>query len=123
VLVADDSSTNRALMRAMLCRLGHHCDCAGGGADAIAAVLCAFYDIVFMDHRMPAMDGVQATRIIRSHGGICATMPIVALTADICEDLAERFRAAGAHAMLKKPITLAALLGCIEDLGRAGDGA
>jgi CheY-like chemotaxis protein len=59
------------------------------------------YDLVFMDHMMPEMDGIEATKIIREAGN---TMPIIALTANAIAGVKEEFLAAGMNDLLTKPI-------------------
>ena len=62
------------------------------------------YSVVFMDIRMPVMDGLEATRRIRSLAGPASQTPIVALTADIDPELEERCRSAGVSQLAAKPI-------------------
>jgi CheY-like chemotaxis protein len=113
VLVAEDSKTNQAVMRAMLSRLGYSFDVVANGVEAVAAVRRVSYDLVLMDLFMPLMNGIEATVAIRAQNDAFGRVPIVGLTADISEVAAARFSAAGAHAMLKKPLTLDALENCI----------
>jgi hypothetical protein len=57
-----------------------------------------------MDMRMPEMDGLEATRIIRRHGGACADIPIIALTANAFEEDRDACIAAGMDGFLTKPL-------------------
>jgi DNA-binding response OmpR family regulator len=70
------------------------------------------YDLVFMDHMMPEMDGVEATKIIREMG---INVPIVALTANAITGAKKEFIAAGMNDLLTKPIKKAILFKILED--------
>jgi CheY-like chemotaxis protein len=74
--------------------------CASG-ADAIEAVAKKYYDLVFMDHMMPEMDGIEATKILRDLGH---NLPIIALTANAVSGVKEMFLANGFNDFLSKPI-------------------
>ncbi|MFO1030880.1 MAG: ATP-binding protein [Planctomycetota bacterium] len=103
VLLAEDGPDNVRLLRRILEPTGVTLTVVGNGAEALAAVQQASppFDAVLMDMQMPVMDGVGATRAIRASG---ATMPIVALTANVmAEDLA-RAREAGCTHVATKPI-------------------
>jgi len=91
--------------------MGHGIDIAEDGAAAVAALAAADYDLVLMDSRMPKMDGIDALRLIRqgAEGVRDATIPVVALTANVGAEERERFFTAGAEGFLGKPIDEAAL--------------
>ncbi|MDR1744123.1 MAG: response regulator, partial [Planctomycetota bacterium] len=86
VLVVDDIATNLDVARGMLKPYGLKIDCATSGRRAIEAIRAEKprYDAIFMDHMMPEMDGIEATRIIREEIGTeyARNIPIVALTAN-----------------------------------------
>ncbi|KAI9187726.1 hypothetical protein H9P43_002117 [Blastocladiella emersonii ATCC 22665] len=67
VLVVDDNPLNRRLMKVIVASLGHAVSLAENGQEAVDAVLATDFDAVFMDVRMPVMDGFQATRAIVEH--------------------------------------------------------
>jgi CheY-like chemotaxis protein len=125
VLVAEDNQTNRAVLRAMLMKLGHRVDVVENGLEAVAAVRERPYDIVLMDVMMPEMDGIAATRQIRDLSGGAARIPIVAVTADVSLDHHVEYRAAGVRSVLTKPVTLQSLASTLSELApQAGhDGA
>jgi len=113
VLVVDDNVTNLDVAKGMLQAYGMKIDCVTGGQQAIDAVLMekVRYDAIFMDHMMPGMDGVEATRIIREEIGTeyAATVPIIALTANAIMGNKEMFLNNGFQAFISKPIEIAHL--------------
>ena len=104
LLVADDNEANRELIGAILRSAGHEVEVAHDGAEALAAVQSAEYDLVLMDVRMPVMDGLVATRAIRALDGDVARIPIIALTANVLADQVAFYRAQGMDAHVAKPI-------------------
>jgi CheY-like chemotaxis protein len=104
VLIADDNAVNALLFRSALTAAGFRVHTAGTGAEALERVGETDYSVIFMDIRMPVMDGLEATRRIRSLAGPVAQTPIVALTADIDPELEERCRNAGVSQLAAKPI-------------------
>jgi len=104
VLIADDNAVNALLFRSALTAAGFRVHTAGTGAEALERVGETDYSVVFMDIRMPVMDGLEATRRIRSLAGPVAQTPIVALTADFDPELEERCRSAGVSQLATKPI-------------------
>ncbi|RYD98308.1 MAG: response regulator, partial [Sphingomonadales bacterium] len=104
VLIADDNAVNALLARSALKAAGFRVDTAGTGAEALERMSENDYSVVFMDIRMPVMDGLEATRRIRALAGPASQTPIVALTADIDPDLEENARKAGVSQLAAKPI-------------------
>ena len=108
ILLVEDQETNQKIALRMLHERGHHADIAEDGDEAITAVGRHRYDLVLMDIRMPGMDGVTATRMIRAawkDGG----PRIVALTADAMQEDRDRCFKAGMDDFLAKPIEVRAL--------------
>jgi len=95
---------NRKYMEGLLKRLGHRVRFAEDGAQAVAEVGRQLPDLVLMDLHMPVMDGLNATRALRSSDGPGAAVPIVALTADAFEESRDRAHAAGMNGFLSKPV-------------------
>ncbi len=109
ILVAEDSETSRRLITMMLTRLGHTVDAAQDGVEAVAMAKANVYDLILMDMQMPVMDGPDASREIRKIGGDRATIPIIALTADVIAHNRAAYFAAGINAIVAKPVDWAAL--------------
>jgi CheY-like chemotaxis protein len=111
-LVVDDVETNLDVARGMLLPYGLEIDCVSSGPEAIKRVREGRpYQIIFMDHMMPGMDGVEAARIIRNETGVeyAKTVPIVALTANAIVGNDEMFLRNGFQAFLSKPINMGKL--------------
>ena len=104
VLIADDNAVNVLLARNALKAAGFRVDTAGTGAEALERMTETDYSVVFMDIRMPVMDGLEATRRIRALAGPASQTPIVAITADIDPELEDRCRRAGVSQLAAKPI-------------------
>ena len=113
VLVVDDVTTNLDVAKGMMKPYGMQIDCATSGQEAINAIReeKIKYNAVFMDHMMPEMDGIEATRIIRKEIGTeyAQTIPIIALTANAIVGNEEMFLNNGFQAFLSKPIEIARL--------------
>jgi PAS domain S-box-containing protein len=109
ILVAEDNAVNQLVIRAILERAGHTVDIVGNGIEAVSAVVGQSYDVVLMDVQMPEMDGLSATRKIRSLEGPAKTIPIVALTANAMKGDREKFIDAGMDDYVSKPIDPALL--------------
>jgi CheY-like chemotaxis protein len=105
MLVVDDNEINLMIAENLLLSYGGEVDTAESGPKAIELVKAGEYDIVFMDHMMPGMDGVDATRLIRAlPGEKYARLPIVALTANVVGDVRGMFLQSGMNDFLAKPI-------------------
>jgi len=119
VLVAEDNAFNRFLLQKILEKLGvGHTDFVGNGNDAVKSALAgaaggAPYHIIFMDLRMPGLDGLEAARKVRQAG---IDAPIVALTAQASEDDALRCRQAGMSAYFSKPYRINDLEAVLTEL-------
>jgi signal transduction histidine kinase/CheY-like chemotaxis protein/ligand-binding sensor domain-containing protein len=106
VLVVEDNAVNQTLARVLLERMGHRVEIASNGREAITALESAAYDLVLMDIQMPEMDGLEATRRIRSAEStvLDPDVPIVAMTAFAMKYDRERCLAAGMNDYLTKPV-------------------
>jgi two-component system, sensor histidine kinase len=116
LLVAEDNEINQELIRAMFERLGHHVSTTPDGRRAADLAAGEDFDVVVMDIRMPVMDGMEATTIIRTLPGQRGKVPVVALTADVSVGKTSEFQAAAIDAICTKPIELADLLQTINRL-------
>jgi two-component system, sensor histidine kinase len=106
VLVAEDHPVNRQYMAALLEGLGHEPHFAANGQEAVRAASAQPFDLVLMDLHMPVLDGLGATRAIRSFPDpSISTLPIVALTADALDETRERCLVAGMNDFLTKPVS------------------
>jgi CheY-like chemotaxis protein/HPt (histidine-containing phosphotransfer) domain-containing protein len=114
VLVVDDVAMNRDIASSFLRAAGHRVTCVESGPEAIAAVQIVEFDVILMDVRMPGMDGLEATRRIRSFDGLRGRVPIVALTAQAFTEQVAACRLAGMDCHLPKPFGPEALLAAVE---------
>ncbi|MDR3124004.1 MAG: response regulator, partial [Treponema sp.] len=110
VLVVDDLETNLDVMKGLLMPYGLKVDTALSGREAVEAIRRegVRYDVVFMDHMMPEMDGIEATRIIRNEIGspYAREAAIVALTANAVAGNRELFLDSGFTDFIAKPIDI-----------------
>ncbi|SFA88178.1 PAS/PAC sensor hybrid histidine kinase [Poseidonocella pacifica] len=116
VLVVDDNAINRELLEAMLHRQGHEVVLAEGGAEAVTAARSTPFDVILMDISMPGINGIQATRAIRSEDGPNKRTPVVAVTAHAMPEERAEFLAAGLDHFLGKPLSLADLAKCLAEV-------
>ena len=110
LLVIDDTPVNRELVKLMLSPLGFEIQEAPGGAEGVQAALTDRFDLILMDVRMPGVDGLEATRVIRGTRGLNCKTPILALTADVQPENAAACHAAGMNDVIAKPISAGELL-------------
>jgi signal transduction histidine kinase len=122
VLVVDDNRVNRLVAVKSLEALGATAVAAESGADAIAAVQASAFDLILMDINMPGMDGMEATRRIRGLGS-GATIPVIALTADVMRHQHQAYLAAGMDGVVPKPFSPAQLLAEVLRLASAEPGS
>ncbi|MDQ2764336.1 MAG: response regulator, partial [Pseudomonadota bacterium] len=123
VLVVDDVSMNRDIASSFLRAAGHHVASAESGEEAIEAIENTDFDVVLMDVRMPGMDGLEATRRIRSSTGPRRRVPIIAVTAQAFTEQVAECRAAGMDGHLGKPFDQDRLLTAVARAADAGPAA
>ena len=129
VLIVDDNLINRKVARGFLKCYGLNLTEAESGPEAIELVRNNRYDIIFMDHMMPVMDGIEAAEIIRRDCGENGAAPaIIALTANAMEGMQEQFLRRGFQDFIAKPLDrreLGQLLArwIPEDRRQAGEGS
>jgi signal transduction histidine kinase/CheY-like chemotaxis protein len=112
ILVADDHPVNQRLVLLQLTRLGHRADLVSSGAEAVAAVGERRYDVVLMDVQMPDLDGLEATRQIRSRCGGKGPV-VIALTANVQPGARQACLDAGMDDYLSKPLMAADLIAAL----------
>jgi signal transduction histidine kinase/CheY-like chemotaxis protein/HPt (histidine-containing phosphotransfer) domain-containing protein len=106
ILIVDDEEYNRLLFRKILSRWNVKCSEAVNGMDALELLKEEQFDLLFMDIRMPGIDGVNATQFIREEMKIPESdMPVVFVSAAQMNDDMQKYRKAGMNAFLQKPFT------------------
>lgn len=115
VLLAEDNPANVRTFSEYLTAKGMNVHVVGDGEAAVATVATQRFDVILMDVQMPKMDGLQATRVIRSEPRL-RRVPIIALTALAMPGDRERCLEAGANAYLAKPVRLRELAATIQAL-------
>jgi len=112
VLIVDDLPVNLQVAQGLLKPYGLTADTVTSGQEAINKIFAGkTYDIIFMDHMMPGMDGIEAAAIIRKHD---ADVPVIALTANALVGMKEMFINSGFSDFLSKPIDIFKLNDILE---------
>lgn len=113
ILVVEDNVLNQMLIKTLLIDLSANAriDIADNGQKAIDILNTQTYDLIFMDMKMPVMDGVTATSIIRSQ---LILTPIIALTANATQEEKEKCLQAGMNDFMVKPIDRNVLAGIVD---------
>ena len=106
ILVVEDHPINQKLMGILLGRMACQVSFSENGQLAVDLVRQTPFDLILMDVNMPVMDGLTATREIRSLPGPPSQTPIVVLTADVMNDAREKSLAAGANDFVSKPLQM-----------------
>lgn len=117
ILVAEDNIVNQKIILYLLTKMGYSIDIVQNGREAVEAAAQKRYDIILMDIQMPEMDGLEATRIIRSQAG--AYPYIIAMTANAMEGDKETCIASGMDNYISKPIDINILKNTIEQIAAA----
>ena len=119
ILVVDDIEINRDIARALLEQIGCKTASASNGLDAVTAVRSNTFDAVLMDIEMPKMDGLEATRELRSERSAepARSVPIVALTAYVSREDMSACLEAGMNGYLAKPVDKASLYDALRRVG------
>lgn len=106
ILIVDDNSVNLTVAKGLIEPLGMVIDTAESAAEAIEMVSKTKYDLIFMDHMMPEVDGIEATHIIRRMLPSYRETPILALTANAIGGAKEMFIQEGMNDFVAKPIEI-----------------
>ncbi|WP_207532646.1 PAS domain S-box protein [Desertivirga arenae] len=115
ILLAEDNLINQKLVVRILNKLGYQIDIANNGVEAVAICKEKLYDLIFMDVLMPDMDGLEATRIIRT---MEITQPkIIAMTANASSEDRDACLQAGMDSFTTKPIKLEELMKLLTEVG------
>ncbi|MEI7953636.1 MAG: CHASE domain-containing protein [Verrucomicrobiota bacterium] len=114
-LLAEDNLINQKVAVGFLQKLGLRVDVVGDGADACQALTSETYDVVFMDMQMPVMDGLDATRLLRSsQATIQPQVPVIAMTANAMVGARQQCLDAGMNDYITKPVTTHSLAQVLE---------
>ncbi|MGE3537455.1 MAG: response regulator [Candidatus Tectimicrobiota bacterium] len=116
VLLAEDNPVNQEVAREMLTSLGCQVDLAANGEEAVLMASRTSYALIFMDCQIPVMDGVEATRAIRTRETFqqLAPIPVIALTAHATEGDREQCLAMGMSDYLSKPFSYEAVMHILQ---------
>ena len=107
ILIVDDNEINCMVAEEMLRPLGMQMETASDGQQAVELVRKKQYDLIFMDHLMPVMNGIEATEAIRKlDGAYYKKVPIVALTGNTAKEQREEYKQAGMNDYLSKPLDM-----------------
>lgn len=115
ILLVEDNAVNTKVALLLFKPLMMEIDTAQNGQVALEMVQEKHYDLVFMDHMMPVMDGVEATLAIRKLGGDYYTnLPIIALTANVISEAKDVLLSAGMNDITTKPISMDNVIGILK---------
>lgn len=110
VLIVDDNEMNLQVAAAVMKPYKMHIDCADSGEKALQMIQAADYDLVFMDHMMPGMDGEETLNAIRKlKGEKYRKLPVIVLTANASRDARDIFIRMGFQDFIPKPLEIRAL--------------
>lgn len=123
ILIVDDEEYNRLLFKKILERWKIGCDEAVNGMEALEVLKEKRYDLLFMDMRMPGLDGTKTTQFIRNEMNITESdMPVIFVSAAPLNDDWQKYKKAGMNAFLQKPFTEELLLKTILNvMGKSTD--
>jgi two-component system sensor histidine kinase RpfC len=115
ILIAEDNSANRKILRRILEMAGHQTAVVNDGEAALAVLDRDRFDLVLMDINMPEMSGYEVTKLYRMEHLGEGRLPIIALTADATSETERQCRDSGMDAVLTKPVEAAQLLAAIDE--------
>ncbi|HIG39251.1 MAG: response regulator [bacterium] len=114
VLVVDDNETGQMIATLILQKAGYQVETASDGYQAINLAKTKLYDLILMDLQLPEINGLMATRSIRTLCSPNLDTPVIAFSANITTDILERCHAAGMDSFISKPFDSYQLLETIK---------
>ena len=117
VLLVEDNDLNQEIALYMLKEKGFEVDTADNGKEAVGKFLSSkpfFYNLILMDIMMPVMNGLEATRAIRSSGRSDSSVPIIAMTANAYEEDKKECIEAGMNEHIAKPLEESEIMAAIR---------
>nr|CRH05519.1 Conserved membrane protein of unknown function. Containing signal transduction response regulator, receiver region domain, ATP-binding region, ATPase-like domain and diguanylate cyclase domain [Candidatus Magnetococcus massalia] len=115
ILIVEDDPISVDVVRDLIEQEGHQVFLASHGQEALQLSQQQTFDLILMDFRMPVMDGLTATKLIRQHS-LNTTTPIVGLTADLLKDQVEEAQRLGMQSVLSKPVQVDPLQQLLQGL-------
>ena len=109
ILCVDDNELNLDLLVRIVASFGFSVDSAVNGKEALDMVKKTSYDMIFMDHMMPIVDGVEAMHIMRDDG-LCDFTPIIVVTANAVRGEKEKYLREGFDSYIPKPFSNGSIL-------------
>lgn len=105
VLLVDDNSMNRKVFTMLLKSMGSIVDEAASGAECLELAAQNKYDVIFMDHMMPEMDGMETlAKMNQMAESLNKDTPVIALSANPAEEVQDEYLSAGFSGYLEKPV-------------------
>lgn len=106
ILIVDDNDVNSSVAKRLMEPYEMDIDLASNGFDALKMASEKNYDLIFLDHMMPGMDGIETVQKLRNMNGIRKNLPVIALTANVFSDAKTYFTENGFSGFLAKPINI-----------------
>lgn len=106
ILIVDDNDVNSSVAKRLMEPYEMDIDLASNGFDALKMASEKVYDLIFLDHMMPGMDGIETVHKLRNMDGIRKDLPVIALTANVFSDAKTYFTENGFSDFLAKPINI-----------------
>jgi CheY-like chemotaxis protein len=121
ILLAEDNAVNRTIIVSFLQKMGHSVTVAEDGEQVLALVKERRFDLLFMDVRMPRLDGMSTTRELRQwEQALGRHLPVIAMTASVLPEDRDSCLAAGMDSFISKPVDFAMVEEEIERFCGAG---
>ncbi|MGI9277889.1 MAG: response regulator [Endozoicomonas sp.] len=114
ILIVEDNPVNQHVTGKLMEKLGFSFVLAENGRDAIFKLESQEFDLILMDLMMPEMDGIETTRLIRSSDSAYASVPIIALTANVLPSIERTCRDVGMNDFMDKPVTYARMKALLD---------